>query len=196
MRFMYPTKPNRITVDSPLFTNASIDPNFVLQIKKNGWRCLIHKLGDTVEFYSRHKKRMEPIVMDANWEAFADEVRKLEVESCIADGELMHRRGNIKNKIYLWDLFYVDGQIFRKPYGERKARLDSITPELNHLAVVEDHVDNFLQIWENLSDPKENEGLVIKDLREPVPVLYSEPSKKSARQFKILLDDQRNYVGA
>lgn len=195
MKFMYPLKPNRISVDSPMFTRCASNPNFILQIKKNGWRILIHKDGDQVEFYSRHKKRMEPIVEDADWDMLRELVRGIKADSCIIDGEFLHRRGEKKNTIYVWDILLLNGELLRKSYKERKQLLESIVTNTDNLSVLEDYVENFQQIWDSLSNPEENEGIVLKDLRERLPVFYSQPSKKSAKQFKILLEDKRNYVG-
>lgn len=193
MNFMYPLKPNRITIDFPLFEECSKDPNFILQIKKNGWRVEIHKEGDDVIFYTRHKKRMEKIVDDADWEMLRNEVRKIDAESCIIDGEFMHRRGERKNTIFMWDLFLLDGKHYKKPYEERIAKLREIVTPGPNFIILDDYVDNFREVWDALDDIEENEGIVIKDKREKLRVLYAKPSSdKSPKQFKILLKDKRN----
>lgn len=197
MRFYYPTKPTRITVDSDIFKECDRNPFFILQIKKNGWRIQIHKNGDNVEFYTRHNRRMEPIVAEADWKLLTDLVRNnIKAETAIIDGEFLHRRGETKNTIYMWDIFEHDKQVVKKPYGERKQLLTSITTQTSNLQISQDIPSGeFKQIWDNLRNPKENEGIVIKDIREPLYIVYRKPSKNtSPRQFKVLLDDKRNEV--
>ena len=198
MNFYYPLKPTRISIDSDLFKKCNLDPNFILQIKKNGWRVQIHKDGDKVEFYTRHNKRLESIADNADWKLLKDLVlNNIKANSTIIDGEFLHRRGLIKNTLYIWDLFLLNNEQLKLPYKERKNILDSIIVSHNNLYVAQDYRDNFKQVWDNidLDTIEENEGIVIKDTREPLFISYNEPkNQKSARQFKILLEDKRNYV--
>lgn len=192
---MFPLKPTRITIGSFLFKKCSNDPNFILQIKKNGWRIQIHKEGNEVKFFTRHNKRMEKIVEDADWEILRTQVQKINADSCIVDAEFMHRRGDKKNTIYMWDLFYLNGKHYRKPYAERKVKLFEIVEQSNNFEILEDYTNNFQQIWDSLTDINENEGIVLKDTREKLAINYSKPSRdKSPKQFKILLEDKRNII--
>lgn len=187
MKFYYPLKSTRISIDSDLFKRCDLDPNFILQIKKNGWRIQIHKEGNDVKFWTRHKIKMEELVLDADWKMLKTIVQNIKVESCILDGEFLHRRGKLKNTIYLWDIFELDGIPVNKPYGERKALLDSIVLPYNNFFTAKDYVTNFKQIWDNLEDPEENEGIVLKDTRERLYIDYNK-TIKSSKQFKILLE--------
>lgn len=192
MRFYYPLKPTRITIDSFLFEKCESDPNYILQIKKNGWRVQIHKDGDKVEFYTRHNKRLESIVQDADWNLLTETVLNLNVESIIIDGEFLHRRGVLKNTIYVWDAFELNRQKIRKPYEQRKEILEQVVPRSDNILVVKDYHNNFLDVWNRLIE-EEDEGIVIKDLRE-LPYISHSKTIKSGKQFKILLDDKRNVA--
>lgn len=195
MRFYYPLKPIRITIDSSVFINCNNDNNFILQIKKNGWRIQIHKEGSDVKFFTRHNKRMEPIVQDADWEMLRQLViNNVKANCAIIDGEFLHRRGDLKNTIYIWDVFEVNKEPVDKPYSERKEFLESLIINHPNLYVAKDYSSgSFKQIWDQLYNIQEDEGIVIKDRREKLLINYKE-SKKSSKQFKILLEDKRNSL--
>ena len=194
MRFYYPAKPSRISIDSENFKSCNANPAFVLQIKKNGWRIQIHKNGDDVEFYTRHNRRMEPIVPEANWELLTNLIRNIKANSAIIDGEFMGRRGETKNTIYIWDIFEFNSEVQKKTYHERKKLLEAIVEPSDNLIISKDYpAGTFLEVWDSLTNPEENEGIVIKDLRESLYISYKKPSKStSPKQFKVLLDDKRN----
>lgn len=193
MNFLYPLKPTRISIDSSILNNSESDPNFILQIKKNGWRTQIHKNGNEIEFFTRHNKRLEPIAADADWKLLTELiVNNIKAESAIIDGEFLHRRGTRKSTLYVWDLFLLNNELQKKPYGNRKCLLNSIVVPHNNLIIAHDHVDNFLKVWDTL-DEVEDEGIVIKDLREQLYISFDK-TVKSARQFKILAEDKRNHV--
>ena len=196
MKFYYPTKPTRISIDSSIFEECNLNPNYILQIKKNGWRVQIHRDGKEVQFYTRHNKRLESIVPDADWTLLINEVLKIEQDSFVLDGEFLHRRGNLKNTLYIWDIFELNHSLVRKSYGERKHITDSIIKPSENLFTAKDYAPGtFKHIWDELTNPAENEGIVLKDVREALYVSHKQSSKSlSAKQFKILLDDKRNYL--
>lgn len=191
MKFYYPLKPTRITIDSDLLRRCESDPNFILQIKKNGWRTQIHKDGSKVEFFSRHNNKLESVAQDADWKLLTDLVlNNVKANSCVLDGEFLHRRGNLKSTIFVWDIFEYNNEQVRSQYKDRKQLLESIVTPSSNLLVSKDYVDNFLQVWDNLVE-NEDEGIVIKDLREQLYINFSK-TIESSRQFKILLEDKRN----
>ena len=193
MKFYYPLKPTRITIDSSLFKKCESDSNYILQVKKNGWRTQIHKDKDKVEFFSRHNNKLESIAQDADWKMLTELVlNNIKAESCILDGEFLHRRGSLKNTIYVWDIFEHNHELVRRPYKERKQLLESNVALNSNLIVSKDYNDNFLQVWNELIN-EEDEGVVIKDLRELLYVNFTK-TVESPRQFKILLEDKRNTV--
>jgi ATP-dependent DNA ligase len=193
MKFYYPLKPTRITIDSNLFKKCESDLNYILQVKKNGWRTQIHKDKDRVEFFSRHNNKLESIAQDADWKMLTNLIlNNVKAESCILDGEFLHRRGSLKNTIFVWDIFEHNQELVRKPYSERKQLLESIVTPSSNLFISKDHNNNFIEVWNNLVE-EEDEGVVIKDLRELLYVSFNK-TIESPRQFKILLEDKRNTV--
>jgi ATP-dependent DNA ligase len=197
MRFLFPSKPNRISIDSTIFESCDKDPNFILQIKKNGWRVQIHKEGSEVQFFTRHNKRLEPLVEDADWTTLRNTILKIKANSIILDGEFLHRRGSLKNHLYVWDVFLHNNQLLsNQSYKQRKELLNSLIVNDQYIQVAQDFISSFRSIWDQLTNIEEDEGVVLKDLREKLIVRYVKPSDdKSPRQFKILLEDKRNYIG-
>lgn len=191
MKFVYPFKSKRTFVDSDIFAKCNLDPNFILQVKKNGWRIQIHKDKEDIKFFTRHNKRMETLV-DADWDTLRKLVStKIKADSAILDGEFMHMRGSLKNTIFLWDVFYYDGEYSSLPYGERKSLLDGIVESSELLQVLPSYSSNFEDVWKSLSNKEEDEGIVMKDLRERLKVTHTKLSNdKSPRQFKVLLSDK------
>jgi len=194
MKFYYPLKPTRITIDSSILNRCENDNNFIAQIKKNGWRVQIHKDGDKIEFYSRHNKRMEPMIEDCNWNLLRELVlNNIKKDSVIIDGEMMHRRGELKSTIFIWDMFEMDGKALRFSYKERKDILESIIIPNSNIILIENVREGFKDLYYNLKNPEENEGIVIKDIREPLFISYNKLSNDhSPKQFKLLLSDRRN----
>jgi ATP-dependent DNA ligase len=191
MHFYFPTKPTRISIDSQIFALCDKDNNFVAQRKKDGWRIQIHKSGSQILIFTRHKKLLFPLVPEVDWNVLCSDLLKhIQADSCIIDGEFMHRRTAQKETLYVWDLFELEGKRARLPYFERKALLSQIVLPCRTLNVLEDYSSNFAKLWHSL-DRSLDEGLVIKDLREQLVVNFNK-TIKSPRQYKILLDDPRN----
>jgi ATP-dependent DNA ligase len=139
---------------------------------------------------------METIV-DADWKKLTSLVlENVKAESVILDGEFMHMRGSLKNTIFLWDVFYYNGSYCNKlSYKERKDLLSKIVAPDTQLQISQDYQSNFQQVWEELSNKEEDEGVVIKDLREKLRISHTKLSNdKSPRQFKVLLEDKRNLL--
>lgn len=191
MQFYYPLKPTRITLDSPLFQETSKSENFIAQKKKNGWRIQIHKENDKVEIYTRHKKRIEPLILEVEWgNIYRNLLESIKCQNCILDGEFLHRRSSIKEHIYLWDVFFLNNEEVKKPYVDRKRLLEENVSNGIRIEISKDYKFDFRSLWDSLEDDVD-EGIVIKDITEPLYVSYDK-TIKSHRQFKILRDDVRN----
>jgi len=185
MRFYFPLKPQRISLDSILFKTLEEDPNFIVQVKKNGWRIQIHKERDSVILYTRHKRLLREVAPDIDHSFLTDLVlSSVKASSAIIDGEFLHRRGEKKNYLYVWDIFEKDGKPQTHSYLERKLTLQSICHSCSHLEVAQDTSTNFLQVWRSLHS-SEDEGLVIKDIHEPLYINFNK-TINSSRQFKVL----------
>ena len=194
MRFYFPQKPTRITSESSVFKDCEEDSNYVAQKKKDGWRVQIHIENGEVTFFTRHNRRLEPIVAELDWnemaKLFLDNVK---CDSCIIDGEFLHRRTDKwKATFYVWDLFELNGERLRKPYRYRKHLLDRLVSPTPNLMISKDYYGNFIELWKSL-DLSVDEGIVIKDLNEPLYVNFNK-TINSPRQFKMLLDDPRNTI--
>ena len=191
--FYFPLKPTRISIESSVFKTCDADPNFIAQKKKDGWRIQIHKLGSEIKLFTRHNRPLEGMISDIDWEEVKNMIgESVGSHSCILDGELLHRRGKEKESFYLWDIFEKDNKRLSLPYEERKIILNSLISSSSNFQVLEDYKSGFYNLWESLND-EADEGIVIKDLREPLYVSFSKTTK-SPKQYKILLKDPRNLL--
>lgn len=189
--FYFPLKPTRITLTSELFEKTSNDCNYICQKKKNGWRVQVHKNNDVIEIYTRHKIRIEPLILECDWKKVYERLNQsLNCSQCILDGEFLHRRSSIKEALYFWDIFELNNKVLKESYQTRKQQLGLILTPQDKLELSQDVETNFKDVWNCLED-EVDEGLVIKDLREPLYISYSK-TIKSARQFKLLRNDIRN----
>jgi ATP-dependent DNA ligase len=176
-----------------LFVKCDADDNFIAQVKKNGWRVQIHKDHDDVKFYSRHNKRLESLIPQCDWKTLTNLViNNIKQQSVILDGELLYARTDIKNVIYLWDIFETDDQQLDICYRDRKQILNQIVTNNEQLYVATDYNNNFIDVWNRLKQ-QQDEGIVIKDLNERLYINFNK-TIESSRQFKILKDDIRNKV--
>lgn len=191
MKFYFPLKPTRISIESSILKDCNTDPNFIAQKKKDGWRVQIQKSGNNILLLTRHNKPLEPMISDIDWEEMKQMiVRSIRCQSCIIDGEFLHRRGREKRSFYLWDMFELNGKKLSLPYLERKEILNLNINSTQNFQILHDYKKDFLELWQSL-DNELDEGIVIKDLREPLYINYSK-TIKSSRQYKILLNDPRN----
>lgn len=194
MRFYFPTKPTRISIDSTVFSQCEKDPFYVAQRKKDGWRIQIHKSGSNILIYTRHNKLLFPLISDVNWNTMRSQIAEsIECDSCILDGEFMHRRSTQKETFYLWDIFELSSKPLKLPYQSRYAELTRIITNSSTIQILDNYHSNFHELWSSL-DRTVDEGLVIKDIRESLSINFSKTTK-SPRQYKILLDDPRNQYG-
>lgn len=194
MHFYFPTKPTRISIDSSIFAQCERDPNFIAQRKKDGWRIQIHKSGDSVQIFTRHNRPLPPLVSDVDWDSTKRLIAgSIDCESCVLDGEFMHRRSLQKETFYLWDIFELNSKPVKLSYEKRQNELTRIIHSSSTFQVLENHHSNFYELWSSL-DRTRDEGLVIKDIRESLNINFKRTTK-SPRQYKILLDDPHNQCG-
>lgn len=113
--FLYPQKPK-------LIFNVDIVPNnYIVQIKKNGWRVEIECDGKYVKLFNRKGNKLSR-GDENNWQFIKD----LFPSPFYLDGEVLGTRqmGNNLNCIVIWDAPVFDGQVFTKlPYIERYQKL-------------------------------------------------------------------------
>ena len=130
-----------------------------------------------MEFWDRHGKKLDfnsnPLYKEGR-----ERIKKILVKLFgkigyfLFDGELRHNKvTGIQCKLILWDCFiYAHNLLNKRPYWSRHAEVD-IMMDLDNTIVksIEQFKDNFRQAYEDCisgkyGDPKEFEGLVLKNL--------------------------------
>jgi ATP-dependent DNA ligase len=170
MQFFYPPQPTRIWPNASLFKRIDNDPNYIGEIKLNGWRLEIHKVDNKLLLYNRHGT-----IIDINSDIFLPKFSHIPNNS-ILDGELVHfRTKNIKNIIVLWDVMFWDGKDVRNvTWKDRQPFLDVFAAKPNqltsknegqvyHLNVQKQNLVKFYKTVIARNDPLE-EGIVIKNV--------------------------------
>jgi len=105
-------------------------PDFLFELKHDGFRALAHVWDGKCELVSRKRNAYK------SFQTLRDDIVKLKVKDAIIDGELvcldsegrsifnelLHRKGS--PTFYAFDLLYLNGQDLRQlPLVERKAKL-------------------------------------------------------------------------
>jgi ATP-dependent DNA ligase len=170
IQYFYPPQPFRIWPNSNLLCKLDQDPDWIAEIKYNGWRLLIF-IEDDIRLFNRYNKEIQ-----INKSIFRQHFEHIP-PGTIFDGELVHFRStDIKNTIVIWDTPFYNGQdIRKKPLSDRKIYLDhfKVAPRTikanSNVKVYRSQIfksGNFRRLYVNTVDKKNNleEGIVIKKL--------------------------------
>lgn len=157
------------------------DPNWIYEIKWDGWRILVHKEGDRVEAYTRHGNNVT-----AKFPELQSVGRSIDERTAIIDceGVVLRNgvsvfddfafRGRLSNKekikeaavthpatFIAFDVLSTDKLHTNKPLEERKEILSSIIEPSNSLLVTPSVVGNGSNIF-HLTKERNMEGIVGK----------------------------------
>lgn len=169
IQFFYPPQPFRIWPNAPLLTTLNQDPNWISEIKYNGWRLLIFIEND-IRLFNRHHKEIQ--IDKSIFQQHFEHVP----HGTVFDGELVHfRSSDVKNTIIIWDTPFYNGQDLRRtPLINRKQHLDHFrvapkTIKRNQKVNVyrsQSFHSNFKQLYSHIIDKKDTleEGIVLKNL--------------------------------
>jgi len=163
LQYLFPCKPNTIKPSSKYFDELDKDPEWLAEVKKNGWRCCVYSNGK-IELWTRHHT---PITKPVP--RLREVLSKLVPKGMVPDGEILdHRSATSPGRLYLFDLLYYKFKLITTlPLSERRKILeDNITPvpgvvEIAHQVMVgKKHLFNSLQA-------NEDEGIVMKRINSP-----------------------------
>jgi len=84
--FLYPCKPTSLAQDDPHFEVLDRDPDWIAELKLNGWRCLIEKTDKAMLLWTRHRKLIHDPV-----EHLREPLQHLPIGTLL-DGELIAYR--------------------------------------------------------------------------------------------------------
>ena len=189
MKFLYPCKPNPLALDSPFLDELDRDARWVAEIKKNGWRCLVHR-DRGVTLWTRHKTTIdEPLA------ALRDGLMAVP-ESTILDGELVHfRTQGIKGVLYLFDLLVLGGRpVFNLPLVDRRKLLEDIVAKLAVVQLAAQVRVGKKNLYRKAILQEENEGIVLKKL-DSVHLVSDRRCLQNPFWLKVKRPESHVYVG-
>ena len=124
MKYLYPCKPNPLSINSPYLDVVDRDKKWVAEVKKNGWRCIIEKDGGILTLWTGHTKNVISQPFTTIRETF-----ECLPDGTMLDGELIftNRIKDIPNAFYLFDVLYWNGQDQTLlPFSKRRVLLELI----------------------------------------------------------------------
>jgi len=175
--FCYPPKPLYVPPSSSIFDELDSNEEWVAEVKKNGWRCMIRVTvnGDIILWTRRKTVERSPLPN------LRIELKKLSLpQDTILDGELLEHRGMTKETIMIWGMFRWAGKWTNTiPYKEIRERIEKIVPENNPYIIKPKFCFTGKKkfYYDVLKESEENEGIVIKKLAAPVPFSWNDSEK-------------------
>jgi hypothetical protein len=124
MKYLYPCKPNPLSINSPYLDVLDRDKNWIAEVKKNGWRCVVEKDKGMLTLWTGHTKNIISQPFTALRETF-----KCLPDGTMLDGEMIftNRIKDIPDAFYLFDILYWEGKdITLQPFHKRRTTLELI----------------------------------------------------------------------
>jgi len=170
--YIYPPKPLYVPPTSKSFDELDNNTNWIAEVKKNGWRCMVHITPDNkLELWTRHKTlELSPLPI------LRKKIMALQLPpDTILDGELLEHRGTTKETWMGWGMFRWQGQWLNAvPYKEILWRMSFMPTNDVHIIRPDFVLEGKKKFYEEvLKQGAENEGIVIKRLDAPVPFSFT-----------------------
>lgn len=166
-KFFYPERPRLLHIEQPLFERLNQDRDWVAESKYNGSRLQLHHINGAWQFWNRHEQLM---AYTPNQDVL-DALAGLNLAGYwLFDGELRHgKTKGVRHQIVLYDVFIVEGELLlAKPFGERREILETLLHYLGDyhvLSLPEQYPEGFRQVFGQVSQDEEIEGLVLKNVQ-------------------------------
>lgn len=161
MRYYYPCKPNRLSLDSPFMNKLDNNIQWIAEIKKNGWRCLAHK-DKELTLMTRHNTLITEPLVELRATLF-----EMMPDRTVIDGELINNRTkDVKGVYYVFDVLTLEGGLlFHLPLHKRREILEKILSPTPSLYLAEQFVLGKKELYSKaIAESDLNEGIVIKKL--------------------------------
>ncbi|MBM4147052.1 MAG: hypothetical protein FJ240_12420 [Nitrospira sp.] len=164
MKYYYPCKPNPLSLESRFFGELDRDVSWIAEIKKNGWRCLVHR-DAALTLWTRHKTTInEPL------QSLRDSLLSVP-EQTILDGELIHFRTELKGRLYLFDILMFRGKMITElPLSERRKYLTESVAETSDIEIARQVELGKRKLYHDAIQDAVNEGIVMKKLNSRYPI--------------------------
>lgn len=153
MKFQYPCMPNKVHPKSKHLKTFDHDPLWIAEIKKNGWRCLVIKDGDEINFYTRHNMLINDRVSAEIREGFA-----ALPDDFFIDGEILLKTG----QFFAFDILYLNGKsLVSRSLKDRRKFLEQTIKENDHILMSKWVEKGKRKLYEEAIQSGE-EGIVLK----------------------------------
>jgi ATP-dependent DNA ligase len=176
--FWYPEKPSRI------YSLKSAPDDYIMQVKKDGWRIIISTIDNEFRIYNREGRQIS--CTDADKWKWVSDIFGNDMKGFYLDGEVIGRRqGEAIDTIVVWDMLYWDNTpLHSLPYIERYKMLSKfIEPNVIPACIKAFGTDfiadnkgltillsknynksDFASVWSEIErNNKYNEGVVFKN---------------------------------
>lgn len=164
--YFYPEKPQLIHIDQALFQDLSEKKEWVAERKYNGSRLQLHCLNGKFDFWNRHEAQLAFRPSSAMLEALRYAIP--EKGYYLFDGELRDRKViGVRDKIMLYDVFIWNNELLAgHPFWYRRNILKKcFTCNAEPVGIPEQFTDNFKEVFTEVIQDEEIEGLVLKNTR-------------------------------
>jgi ATP-dependent DNA ligase len=164
MQYLYPCKPQRISVDSDLLSRLDNDPAYVGEVKKNGFRCLAVKEDGALSLWTRHKGLIHFPLPELR-----AGLKELMPDNTVVDGELLQvRTKTVKEVFYAFDIIRLRGSLVtNEPLYVRREMLEHLELERCPKVELAKQVTTGKRklYYDAIADDSDaNEGIVVKKL--------------------------------
>lgn len=171
MKYIYPCKPNRLSLNSDYFQALANDPGWIAEIKKNGWRCLVYKEKEGVVLWTRHNTLI-PMALP-----MIREVMGRLPDNTIVDGEIISTRRvkGAEDCFYAFDVLMFEGRpLHKQTFQERRKILTNIMPlAYDFIQVAMQFTTNKRSVYDEAIKDTLNEGIVLKKLSSTYPISFT-----------------------
>jgi len=189
--YYYPCKPKRIYPDSPIMASLDNHKNWIAEVKRRGWRCLVYKEKGTVTLWTRHKTLIQDALIPIRT------YLQTLPDGIVLDGELIERATkNIKGILYLFDMIVENEMpIFNLSLHERRKRLENTVKDYPDCIQIPEWVRiGKKRLYEMSIDTEDQEGIVMKKIDSPYLISFN-GSKDTPFWLKVKKPENHIYTG-
>ena len=168
MKYYYPCLPQRLEPSSPYFDELDNNKDWIAEVKKNGWRCMVYRNDNDVNLWTRHQTLVkEPLI---ELKLF---MKSILPPDTILDGELIHyRTKDDKGRLYLFDIIMLAGKLLvNLPLTERRVILEKVVGKVPSFIELSQWTQiGKKNLYHKSIEGDLNEGIVLKKLSSQYPV--------------------------
>lgn len=198
-----PIKPMLLTMGNT--DEISDDPNFIYDIKWDGWRILLHKSGDRVEAYTRHGNNvttkfpeLKNLVQSINEDKVIIDCEGVVLRNGISVFDDFAYRGRLTNKdkiddatlthpasFIAFDVLSRGDSVLNKPLVKRKEMLNTLIEPSENILVTPSIIGNGNEIFQ-LTKDRGMEGIVGKRIDSIYKTNHRSHDWLKYKHFKVM----------